>query len=134
MGDDENYGNGDEGGGNSGEPVGALFEFTVGGIGVMQDPADNPDGHVVPHHEAGTRISFEVINVGDAGAVARVGVEVDDVFVEERETQQIEPGMAGFDYVSLGRLSEGEHTVLVYVNPGSGNPAADHAENTFGVE
>lgn len=134
MGDDENYDDANQGEGNSGVAVGGLFEFTIGGLGVMPDPADNPDGHVNPHHDAGTRISFEVINVGDAGAVARIGVEVDDQFIEERETEQIEPGMTGFDYVSLGRLSEGDHTVLVYVNPGSGNPAADHAENTFGVE
>jgi hypothetical protein len=44
-----------------------MFELVGGGLGVMPDPADNPDNHVVPHHEAGTRISFEVLNVGDVG-------------------------------------------------------------------
>jgi hypothetical protein len=133
MGDSEDYADEerDEEGGAS---VGAMFEFTVGGIGVMPDPADNPDGHVTPHHDAGTRISFEVVNIGAMGGVARVSVEIDDQFIEERQSEQIEPGSSWFDYVSLGRLSEGEHTVLVYVNPGSGNPGSDHTENTFNVE
>lgn len=34
-----------------------------GGIGVMPDPDDNPNNNVVPHHESGARISFEVLNV-----------------------------------------------------------------------
>ncbi len=134
MGDDENQGNNDGGGEPNAAASGGMFAFAVGGIGVMPDPADNPDGHVVPHHEAGTRISFELVNTGDEAAVARVGVEVDDQFVEERETDEVAPGMTAFDYVSLGRLSEGEHRVLAYVNPGTGNPATDHAENTFDVE
>ena len=29
-----------------------MFELASGGIGVMPDPADNPDNHVNPHHEA----------------------------------------------------------------------------------
>jgi len=31
----------------------------------MPDPADNPGNHVNLRHNAGIRISFEVINVGD---------------------------------------------------------------------
>jgi hypothetical protein len=43
----------------------ALFELAAGGIGVMPDSDDNPDNHVLPHHDAVTKIKFEVINVGE---------------------------------------------------------------------
>jgi hypothetical protein len=109
----------------------ALFELVSGGLGVMPDPADNPDNHVTPHHEAGMRISFEVLNVGDTGGNARVGTEIDDTFVTEWQSQYLDPGQSEVGYVSLGRLGEGQHTALAYVNPGSGQ--ADHVENTFDV-
>ena len=109
-----------------------MFELASGGIGVMPDPADNPDNHVNPHHEAGTSISFEVLNVGDAGGNARVGVEIDDNFVTEWQSQYLDPGQSEAGYASLGRLGEGQHTALVYVNPGSGQ--SDHSTNTFNVE
>jgi hypothetical protein len=32
----------------------AMFEFGIGGIGVMADPADNDAGHDVPHHGSDT--------------------------------------------------------------------------------
>jgi hypothetical protein len=109
----------------------SMFQFVGGGVGVMPDPQDNPDGHVVPHHDAGTRISFEVLNVGDAAGVARVGVELEDNFVTEWSSRQLAPGESTADFVSLGRLSPGDHAVLVFVNPGSGQ--ADHETNRFGV-
>lgn len=109
----------------------AMFQLTGGGIGVMPDPDDNPDQHVVPHHEAGTLITFAIVNVGDIGARARVGVELDDVFVEEWESSHTEPGDQEVGSVNLGRLSSGEHTVLIYVNPGSGTQ--DHEPNTFDI-
>lgn len=109
----------------------AMFELVGGGVGVMPDPDDNPAGHVVPHHESGTRISFEVLNVGDAGGNAKVGVEVDDSFVSEWQSPQLEAGESGVGYVSLGRLAAGSHKALVYVNPGSGR--ADHEHNEFDV-
>ncbi|BCH31103.1 hypothetical protein MesoLjLc_30330 [Mesorhizobium sp. L-8-10] len=107
----------------------AMFEFTGGGIGVMPDPDDNPNGHVVPHHESGIRISFQVVNVGDAGGNADVGVEVDDAFLTSWQSSFLDPGDSETGFVSLGRLAEGEHTVLTFVNPGSGQ--ADHESNTF---
>jgi hypothetical protein len=109
----------------------AMFELVGGGIGIMPDPEDNPDGHTVPHHEAATRISFEVLNVGDAGGNARVGVELDDAFITEWESPFLDPGDRHADHVSLGRLEAGTYTVLIYVNPGSGT--ADHEDNTFDV-
>ena len=110
----------------------AMFELVGGGIGVMPDPEDNPDNHAVTHHEAGASISFEVLNTGDAGGNARVGTEIDDTFVTEWESRYLDPGQSEIGYVSLGRLSQGRHTVLIYVNPGSGQ--SDHSINTFAVE
>ena len=111
----------------------AMFELVGGGIGVLPDPEENPDNHVVPHYEAGTSISFEVLNVGDAGGNARVGTGIDDTFVTEWESRFVDPGQSEADYVSLfGRLNQGRHTVLGYVNPGSGQ--SDHGTNTFDME
>jgi hypothetical protein len=51
---------------------------------------------------------------------ARVGVEVDDIFITEWVSQYLDPRKSEVGYVSIGRLSKGQHTVLAYVNPGSG--------------
>ncbi len=106
------------------------FELVDGGIGVMPDPADNPDNHNRPHHDSGTRISFEVLQVGDAGGNARVGVELDNGFVVEWQSNYLDPGARQVGYVNLGRLVEGRHEVTIYVNPGG---AVDHDINTFEV-
>jgi hypothetical protein len=108
-----------------------MFQFTTGGIGVMPDSADNPMMHDVPHHESGTRISFEVVNVGDAGGNAEVGVELDDVFVGNWQSGFLDPGQQETGFVRFGRLDEGDHTALVFVNPGSGQ--SDHETNQFSV-
>jgi hypothetical protein len=97
----------------------ALFQFIGGGIGVMPDPADNSGGHNVPNHDGGTRISYEVANVGDADGSAMVGIELDDVFQANSQTSSLSPGQRETGFAPLGRLSEGSHTVLVFVNPGS---------------
>jgi hypothetical protein len=107
----------------------AMFEFLSGGIGVMPDPDDNPDGHIVPHHDAGLQISFEVVNVGKTAGIARVGVEVDGQFIMEWMSEQIEPNASMAGFVSLGRLAEGSHEILIFVNPGSGRN--DHQTNNF---
>ena len=109
----------------------AMFQLVGGGIGVMPDPDDNPENHNVPHREAGIKITFEVLNVGNPGGNATVGVEVDDTFVTNWTSSFLDPGGSEAGSVSLGRLSPGDHTVLIYVNPGSGT--ADHEDNTFNV-
>ena len=109
----------------------SMFNLVGGGIGVMPEPADNPNNHVNSNHEAGTRISFEVLNVGDAGGNARVGVEVDGTFVTQWQSQHLDSGQGKPDS-SLGRLVQGQHTALIFVNPGSGQ--ADHTSNTFNVQ
>lgn len=124
----------DERGETDGEEplVPVMFNLVGGGIGVMPDPEDNPDGHDVLHHDAGVQISFEVLNVGGTGGNAKVGVEVDDSFFDEWESDFLDPGQGQAAKMSLGRLSEGDHEVLVFVNPGSG--AQDHDTNSFTVE
>jgi hypothetical protein len=109
----------------------AMFELTGGGLGVMPDPEDNDAGHVAPHHESGTRISFSVVNVGDLGGNAEVGVELDEVFNQSWTSDFLDPGQQQAGFVSLGRLAEGDRNVLVFVNPGSGQ--ADHETNSFNV-
>ncbi len=49
----------------------SMFNLAGRGTGVMPNPDDNPNKHVVPHHESGTRISFEILNVGDQRGDAR---------------------------------------------------------------
>ena len=107
----------------------AMFELAEGGVGVMPDPDDNPDGHVVPHHDAGVRISVEVGNVGDEPGSANLGVEVDDAFVTEADTEELAPGQTTVVFFNLGRLEAGQHVILVFVNPGSGQ--RDHAETSI---
>lgn len=112
----------------------AMFDLTDGGVGVMPDPDDNPDQHVLPHHDAGIQISYEVVNVGSAAGQARVGVEVDDQFALEWQSRHLGPGESAVERSSLGRLSAGPHTILIYVNPGSGDQGHDHQTNEFNVE
>ncbi len=45
-----------------------------------------------------------------------------------RQSPFLDPGNSAVGYVSLGRLSHGQHNMLTYVNSGSG--AADHERNT----
>ncbi|ONI92848.1 hypothetical protein ALI22I_01655 [Saccharothrix sp. ALI-22-I] len=97
-----------------------MFEIVEGMIGVMPDPTDNPDGHVVPHSDAGVRISVEVGNVGDEPGTATVGVEVDDVFVTEWESDEVGPGQTAVGFIDLGRLAAGTRMILAFVNPGFG--------------
>jgi hypothetical protein len=99
---------------------------------VSVDMNDNPQNHNVPHHEAGLKISFGVTNVGNKRGTASVGIEVDDHFLKEWKSSSLDPGKEESTFVSIGRLSQGEHTVLIYVNPGSGK--FDHATNTFEVQ
>jgi hypothetical protein len=108
-----------------------MFELAEGSIGVMPDPDDNPDGHVVPHHDAGVRISVEVGNVGDEPGSANLRVEVDDVFVAEGDSEELAPGEPAVVDFNLGRLEAGQHVILVFVNPGSGQ--RDHTETSIEI-
>lgn len=109
----------------------AMFQFISGGIGVMPDPEDNPAGHVVPNHESGTRVSYEVANVGDAGGVVTVSIELDGSFTADVQSSFLVPGQREVGFIGLGRLSEGAHAVLLFLNPGAGE--LDHETNDFSV-
>lgn len=109
-----------------------LFELVGGGLGVMPDPDDNPAQHDVPHHESGTQVSFQVVNVGDAAGSATVGVEADGAFVADWTSQVLAPGQNDTGFVSLGRLAEGDHSAAASVRPGSGRNERD--TNDFSVD
>ncbi|WP_326533851.1 hypothetical protein [Pseudorhodoferax sp.] len=102
----------------------ALFQLVGGGLGVMPDPADNPDNHVVPHHEAGTRVSFEALNVGDQAGTASVEVTVDGAAVGDW-SEAVPPRSNAVGFVSLGRLSAGQHEIVATVSPGVGDMASN---------
>ncbi|AIR99135.1 hypothetical protein SGLAU_15765 [Streptomyces glaucescens] len=104
-----------------------------GGIGFTPDPADDPDGHDVPHHDAGTRISFEPADVGDAGGDGRVTAECDGNAVGPEWTPgHLDPRDPDTGHVGLGRPGTGSHEVLIYVDPGSGSRG--HATARFGAD
>jgi hypothetical protein len=68
--------------------------------------------------------------VGDGDGVATAAVEIDDVWVTDWQSGPLGTHRTATGYVSLGRLSEGPHTILVYVDPGSGQ----HDQQTTTVE
>jgi hypothetical protein len=56
-------------------------------------------------------------------------VEVDDLFVAETDMEELAPGETTAVFFNLGRMDAGQHVILVFVNPGSGQH--DHAETTI---
>lgn len=94
-----------------------MFEFAGGGLSVTPSSYD-------------TRIAFELFNVGDEAGTAEVGCEVDGSYVTTWSAY-LEPNVGDRPTVSLGAVAEGNHTALVYVNPGSGQN--DHLQQDFTV-
>ena len=94
-----------------------MFEFSSGGLSVTPSSSD-------------TQIAFEIFNVGDESGTAEVGCEVDDTYVTSW-SGTLEPNVGDRPSVSLGAVAEGNHTALVYVNPGSGQN--DHLSQDFTV-
>src|SRR5262249_60793377 len=86
------------------------------------DDTDNPDNHVVLHHDAGTKVSFVVWNVGAAAGSATVTVYVDDQEVQSWASGSIAPGTSGGPddgYVrGCGRYPGGRYVLRVVVTPG----------------
>jgi hypothetical protein len=95
----------------------AMFEFSGGALSVTPSSSD-------------TQVSFEIFNVGTDSGTAEVGCEVDGNYVNTW-TGTLSPNVGDRPTVSLGAVSEGNHTALVYVNPGSGNN--DHLQQDFTV-
>ncbi|HEX8742870.1 MAG TPA: hypothetical protein VF712_07035 [Thermoleophilaceae bacterium] len=110
----------------------AMFELSPDGLRVRCDPNDNPQGHPSPHSESGLVSVFEIKNVGDEEGECRAGHEVDGSWLSEWSSGPVAPGDGVNAVHPLGRHSAGEHTFLIYVNPGSGQ--MDHAENTITVD
>jgi len=94
-----------------------MFEFSGGALSVTPSSSD-------------TQVSFEIYNVGDESGEATVGCEVDGNYVNTW-TGTLSPSVGDRPTVSLGAVAEGQHTALVYVNPGSGNN--DHLQQDFSV-
>jgi hypothetical protein len=94
-----------------------MFEFSGGALSVTPSSYD-------------TQIAFEIFNVGDEAGVAEVGCEVDGTYITTW-SGRLDPSVGDRPYVSLGALYEGNHTALVYVNPGSGQN--DHLQQDFTV-
>ena len=120
--------------GEAEEAAEAMFAFDDAGLLVSPDDSDNPDSHVVPHHDAGTKVSFAVWNVGAAAGQCRVGIEVDNNFVTEWVSGDVQPGSSESppEVRGLGRYDTGEHEFLAYLNPGAGTK--DHVVNTINIE
>jgi hypothetical protein len=112
----------------------AMFAFDDQGLLVSPDDSDNPDGHVVPHQDAGTKVSFAVWNVGTAAGQCTVGIEVDGTFVTEWVSEEVQPGASASppEVKEIGRYGSGEHEFLAYVNPGAGTK--DHVVNRVNIE
>ena len=94
-----------------------MFEFSGGALSVTPSSSD-------------TQISFEIFNVGDEEGSAEVGCEIDGNYITSW-TGTLSPNVGDRPTVSLGGVSEGSHTALVYVNPGSGQN--DHLSQDFSV-
>jgi hypothetical protein len=94
-----------------------MFEFSGGALSVTPSSSD-------------TQISFEIFNVGDEDGSAEVGCEIDGNYITSW-TGTLSPNVGDRPSVSLGGVSEGSHTALVYVNPGSGQN--DHLSQDFTV-
>jgi len=95
----------------------AMFEFSGGALSVTPSSYD-------------TQISFEIYNIGDEEGTAEVGCEVDNTYITQW-TGTLAPNFGDRPVVSLGAMYEGNHTALVYVNPGSGQN--DHLTQDFTV-
>jgi len=107
------------GGGQHGTPE---FAFDGQGLLVSADDQDNPEGHTVPHHEAGNKVSFVVWNVGQAEGVAEVSISVDGYEVATWTSYPIPAGGSGGPddgYVhGCGRFPAGYHEFRAFVTPG----------------
>lgn len=128
---------GADGGAGDGDAGQQTAEFAIeSGLFVSPDDLDNPDNHVVLHHDAGTKVSFTLRNYGHGAGSATVTVYVDDQQVQTWTSGSIEAGAAGGPddgYVhGCGRYATGQHVFRIVVTPGvSGH---DSTTNTVDIE
>jgi hypothetical protein len=124
---------GGDGGAQQGQ---AQFAFGDQGVLVSPDDSDNPDNHVVLHHDAGNMVSFVVFNTGTAAGSATVTVSVDDQEVQTWTSGAIQPGGSeapndGF-VRGCGRYPAGRHVFRVLVTPGT--PNYDSTTNAVDID
>jgi hypothetical protein len=126
---------------NAGADAGAAtaeFIFDTNGVWVEPDSADNPDNHVVLHHDAGTQVSFLVWNVGAGKGAATVTIYVDDQQVQTWTSGEVGPnqsaGIDGDGFVhGCGRHATGSHVFRAIVTPGH-TGGGDDTTNTVDIE
>jgi hypothetical protein len=126
-----------EGDGGHEQPS-AEFIFDTNGVWVEPDSTDNPDNHVVLHHDAGTQVSFLVWNVGPGQGAATVTVSVDDQEVQTWTSGEVAPnqsaGIDGDGFVhGCGRYPAGRHVFRVVVTPGH-EGGGDSTTNEVDIE
>jgi hypothetical protein len=111
-----------------------MFTFDPQGLLISPDDTDNPDNHVVLHHDAGTMVSFAVINVGDEPGACHVDIFVDDQFVTDWDSSDIGPGQSQSPpFVrGLGRYPSGRHTFRADLSPGAGR--IDQVSNEVDID
>lgn len=106
--------------------------YDIPGLLVNPDDHDNPNNHVVLTSDAGTKVSFSVANVGGEGGTCKVGLEVNNQWVQEWESSWLEPGESEATEVrGMGRYPEGWYEFLAYINPGAGHH--DHLTNNVNI-
>ncbi len=112
----------------------AAFAFDNNGLLVSPDDTDNPDDHVILHHDAGTKVSFAIWNVGTVAGSATVTIYVDDQEVQTWQSGEILPNQNAAPndgYVrGCGRYPEGRHVFRAIVRPGQ----AGHDDTTNEVD
>jgi hypothetical protein len=129
---------GQDGGGQGGDAGQATAEFAFDNNGVLVSPddLDNPDNHVVLHHDAGTKVSFAIWNMGQAAGTATVTVYVDDQEVQTWTSGSIAPGTSGGPddgYIhGCGRYPAGQHVFRVVVTPG--HSGQDSTTNSVDID
>jgi hypothetical protein len=131
-------GAGADAGADAGAQATAEFIFDTNGLWVEPDSTDNPDNHVVLHHDAGTQVSFLLWNVGNGKGSATVTIYVDDQQVQTWTSGEVGPqqsaGIDGDGFVhGCGRHPTGSHVFRSIVSPGH-TGGGDDTTNTVDVE
>ncbi len=130
---DSEWTNDNTDGANEGsEPVAMFVLGDNPGLLVNVDDEDNEAGHVILHSDSGTKVSFVVFNVGTAAGSCTVDIEVNNTWVKNWTSSDLQPGWSeSVEVKGLGRYSAGWYEYLAYVNPGAGY--ADHLTNNVDI-
>jgi hypothetical protein len=118
--------------GDEAEPTAMFVLGDNPGLLVNVDDEDNDAGHAILHSDSGTKVSFVVFNVGTAAGSCVVDIEVNNTWIKNWTSSDLQPGGSeSVEVKGLGRYSAGWYEFLVYVNPGAGY--ADHLTNNVDI-